>query len=126
MPRHFPARSPRLVTALCVGLLPLLVGGPAKSQPDKEKPDGARLERQRQAVLASRRPYRPPPTISRRDEEKKEATASLDVKIAENWIDDVTAPNSLVRHRVKTRTYNDGLVGGLIRVRPGDLLRVRL
>ena len=123
MHNKLSARLLGLLALWCLnGALLVLSGRPEKSERDQPKANGERIARQRRAALSSQRRFAQPAVLSTRDEKTGEVTTTLDVKFTSNEID----YGDQGKHTVRTRSYNGGLVGGIIRVRPGDLLKVRL
>lgn len=116
-----------VVLAYCTSCHILPGGNVSRAtEPDQARIAKERRARQKKAVLASHRPYAPPKAISIRDPKSHEVCATLNVRFAVNEIDDVITRQDASKQKVRTRTYNGDLVGGLIRVKPGDLLKVRL
>ena len=121
------ARLPRLRNnpLLAVSVMFLCCADRLGGQP---QPKETRAHPEKSAVMASRRPYRPPPTLSSRDPSTGEVTATLEILFSENDLEDVVCieTGELSDQRVRTRTYNRRLVGGIIRARDGDRLKVLL
>lgn len=105
-----------------------MVFGESATPVKQERRSVLKVQLRKEAAMASNRPYQPPPELSIRDPVKKEVTATLEVNFAKNVIEDAMCIDDGQRetHTVRTRTYNDRLVGGIIRGRPGDILRVHL
>jgi len=92
----------------------------------EEKPKAKRFDQRLKDELAKRKARFVPPKVASARTGQRVVEVTLTVAMTIHEIDvDVEAAGKL-KDRVRTRSYNGGLCGPVIRVRPGDQLKIHL
>ena len=83
------------------------------------------LENSKEQVKQSKNKFQPPPLLSLKRTDS-EVSAQLDVNYKETTLA-ISMPDGSVRNqKLRLRMYNEKMIGPEIRVKPGDLLKIKL